>query len=94
MNVPKRKEFGYEAPYVIPRRLEIKNRPTRKVCFSCPQFTVLLLLQGSVIVQAAPIVRSFQGQTIEALASWAKSRFGGPIRIERLPESMPWILEA
>ena len=57
-----------------------------KVYFSCPEFTVLLAVKGRVIVKAAPIVKRFEGQTIGALASWARTRFGGPIVVERLSE--------
>ena len=55
-----------------------------KVYFSCPNFTVLLVTNGPVIVKAAPIVKRFEGQTISALTSWAQSRFGGPIIVEKL----------
>jgi hypothetical protein len=55
-----------------------------KVYFSCPKFTVLLVTKGSVIVTAAPIVKRFEGQTIGALTSWARSKFGGQIRVEQL----------
>ena len=47
-------------------------------------FTVLLVMEGTVIVEAAPIVKRFEGQTIGALTSWAQSRFGGPIVVEEL----------
>ena len=50
-----------------------------KVYFSCPKFTVLLVMEGQIIVEAAPIVKRFEGQTIGALTSWAQRRFGGPI---------------
>ena len=55
-----------------------------RVYFSCPEFTVLLVTRGQVIAKAAPIVRRFEGQTIGALTSWARSRFGGPIIVENL----------
>ena len=55
-----------------------------KVYFSCPKFTVLLVTSGQVIVKAAPIVKRFEGQTIGALTSWARRRFGGPIIVENL----------
>ena len=58
---------------------------SRHLYFSCPKFTVLLVLHGDVIIKAAPIVKRFEGQTLDALASWAKSRFGGPIIVEKLP---------
>jgi hypothetical protein len=58
-----------------------------KVYFSCPKFTVLLVTRGSIIVKAAPIVKRFEGQTIGALTSWARSRFGGPIVVEKLPQA-------
>jgi hypothetical protein len=54
------------------------------IYFSCPKFTVLLVTKGSVIVEAAPIVKLFEGQTIGNLTSWAQSRFGGPIIVEEL----------
>ena len=43
-----------------------------KVYFSCPKFTVLLVTEGPIIVEAAPIVKRFEGQTIGALTSWAR----------------------
>jgi hypothetical protein len=55
-----------------------------RVYFSCPKFTVLLTLKGTVIVKAAPIVSRFEGQTIGALTSWARAKFGGPIVVETL----------
>jgi len=55
-----------------------------KIYFSCPQFTVLLSLEGPLIVKAAPIVRAFEGQSLDALKAWARTRFGGPIIIETL----------
>lgn len=54
------------------------------VYFSCPSFTVRLLLNGNTIVEAAPIVRTFEGQTIDALTRWARTRFGGPIVVKCL----------
>ena len=57
------------------------------VYFSCPEFTVLLVMEGAVIVKAAPIVRKFEGQTIGALTCWARSKFGGPIIVEKLSEA-------
>jgi hypothetical protein len=57
-----------------------------KVYFSCPKFTVLLAVEGSIIVEAAPIVKTFEGQTIGALTSWARSKFGGPIIVQNLEE--------
>jgi hypothetical protein len=53
--------------------------------FSCPKFTVRLVVKGTIIREAAPIVRAFEGQTLDALASWAKSKFGGPVIVEELP---------
>jgi len=58
------------------------------VYFSCPEFTVRLVMRGTIILQAAPIVRSFEGQTIGALTSWARAAFGGPIIVERLSHSL------
>jgi len=55
-----------------------------KVYFSCPKFTVLLVTNGPMIVKAAPIVKRFEGQTIGALTSWARTKFGGPILVEKL----------
>ena len=52
--------------------------------FSCPGFTVRLVVKGGVIVEAAPIVRKFEGQTIGALISWARTRFGGPVIVEKI----------
>lgn len=57
-----------------------------KVYFSCPKFTVRLVTNGPVIVEAAPIVKRFEGQTIGALTSWAESKFGGPIIVQKLSE--------
>ena len=53
---------------------------------SCPKFTVRLMVEGAVILQAAPIVKKFEGQTIGALTSWAHAKFGGPIIVEKLSE--------
>jgi len=55
-----------------------------RLYFSCPKFTVLLVTRGPMIVEAAPIVRRFEGQTIGVLTSWARNRFGGPIIVENL----------
>ena len=55
-----------------------------KVYFSCPKFTVLLVMKGTVIVKAAPVVKAFEGQTIGALSSWARTKFGGPIVVEKI----------
>jgi hypothetical protein len=55
-----------------------------KVYFSCPNFTVLLVTNGPMIVKAAPIVKRFEGQTIGALTSWAQTKFGGPIIVKKL----------
>jgi len=57
------------------------------VYFSCPKFTARLVTRGAIIVEAAPIVRSFKGQTIGALTSWAWATFGGPIIVEELSHS-------
>jgi hypothetical protein len=56
------------------------------VYFSCPKFTVRLVVEGSVILEVAPIVKTFEGQTIGALTSWAQSKFGGPIIVQKLSE--------
>ena len=56
------------------------------VYFSCPKFTVRLVVTGAVIHKAAPIVKAFEGQTIGALTSWAESKFGGPIVVHKLPQ--------
>jgi hypothetical protein len=53
--------------------------------FSCPKFTVRLVVSGTIIQEAAPIVKKFEGQTLGALASWAESKFGGPVIVEELP---------
>jgi hypothetical protein len=58
-----------------------------KAYFSCPKFTVLLVMRGAVILKAAPIVKTFEGQTIGALTNWARKKFGGPIIVERLSQS-------
>jgi len=63
---------------------ERARHSTSKVYFACPKFTVLLVLNGEVIVNAAPVVRAFEGQTIGALTSWALAKFGAPIRVERI----------
>ncbi len=60
------------------------SEPTTKTYFSCPKFTVLLTLKGTVIVKAAPIVKAFEGQTIGALTLWAHRKFGGPISVEKI----------
>ena len=65
------------------------GRGMEKIYFSCPHFTVLLMLEGAVIRKAAPIVRRFEGQTIDALTAWAKAKFGGPIIVEKLPLIVP-----
>jgi hypothetical protein len=57
-----------------------------KVYFSCPKFTVKLVMEGAIIVEAAPIVKRFEGQTIRALTSWVQSRFGGPIIVRNLSQ--------
>ena len=57
-----------------------------RVYFSCPNFTVLLVMEGPIIVEAAPIIKRFEKQTISALTSWAHSRFGGPIVIKTLSQ--------
>ena len=57
-----------------------------KVYFSCPEFTVLLAVKGTVIVKAAPIVKRFEGKTIGALTFWARTKFGGPIVVKKLSE--------
>jgi hypothetical protein len=56
----------------------------RRLYFSCPKFTVRLVVDGTIIREAAPIVRSFQGRTLAALTGWAASKFGGPIIVEDL----------
>jgi hypothetical protein len=66
------------------KHVEGKGPSTSKVYFSCPRFTVLLTLKGTVIVTAAPVAKAFEGQTIDALTSWARTRFGGPIVVQRL----------
>ena len=55
-----------------------------KVYFSCPKFTVLLVMKGAVIVKAAPIAKAFEGQTIGALSSFAQTKFGGPIIVKKI----------
>ena len=55
-----------------------------KVYFSCPKFTVLLVMKGAVIVKAAPIAKAFEGQTIGGLTSWAQTKFGGPIIVKKI----------
>jgi hypothetical protein len=60
------------------------EQPLAKVYFSCPKFTVLLALKGPVIVEAAPVVKAFKGQTIGALTSWARTKFGGPIKVQKI----------
>ncbi len=57
------------------------------VYFSCPNFTVRLVLSGTVIRKAAPIAKSFEGHPLGALTAWAEAHFGGPIIIEKLSES-------
>jgi len=56
------------------------------VYFSCPKFTVRLVLSGTIIRKAAPIARSFEGQPLGALTAWAESKFGGPIIVQKLSE--------
>ena len=55
-----------------------------KVYFSCRKFTVLLRTRGPIIVEAAPIVRSFEGKTLAALTAWVESKSWGPIIVEKL----------
>ena len=55
-----------------------------KVYFSCPKFTVLLVMKGAVIVKAAPIAKAFEGRTIGALSSFAQTKFGGPIIVKKI----------
>jgi hypothetical protein len=50
----------------------------------CPQFTVQLSVEGPLIVKAAPIVKVFERQSLDALTAWVKARFGGPIVVEKL----------
>ena len=38
-----------------------------KLYFSCRKFTVKLVTRGSIIVEAAPIVKRFEGQTVDAV---------------------------
>ena len=57
------------------------------VYFSCLKFTVRLVVRGTVIVEAAPIVKTFEGQTIGALTTWAHDKFGGPIVVQKLSGS-------
>ena len=66
------------------RKSEDDRRSVSTVYFSCPKFTVLLVLKGAVIVKAAPIVKAFEGQTISALSAWAQTKFGGPIIAEKI----------
>lgn len=60
----------------------------RKLYFSCPKFTVLLVVNGDVIEKAAPIVTVFEGQSLDALTAWAQSRFGGPIVMKDIAEKV------
>ncbi len=62
-----------------------------KLYFSCRKFTVKLVTRGSIIVEAAPIVKRFEGQTVDGLKSWARSKFGGPIVVEELRQYRPRI---
>ena len=57
------------------------------IYLSCPNFTVRLVLSGTVIRKAAPIAKSFEGQPLGAITAWAEANFGGPIVIEKLSES-------
>jgi hypothetical protein len=59
------------------------------VYFSCPKFTVRLVVRGTIIQTAAPIVKQFEGQTVAALAAWAESKFGRPI-ITGLLQTLKW----
>lgn len=52
--------------------------------FSCPKFTVLLKVQGTRIRKAAPIVKTFEGQNLDALVTWARNKFGEPIILKRI----------
>jgi hypothetical protein len=56
------------------------------VYFSCPNFTVRLVLNGEVIHKAAPIAKSFEGQPLGALTAWAEAQYGGPIIVQRLSQ--------
>jgi hypothetical protein len=49
----------------------------RRLWFSCPSFTVRLVVnEHNVIVDAAPIVSRFIGQPLSNLERWALSRWG------------------
>ena len=56
------------------------------VYFSCPKFTARLVLSGPVIWKAAPMLKTFEGQSIDTLASWAQSKFGAPVSVQRVSE--------
>jgi hypothetical protein len=45
---------------------------------------VLLIVKGTTIVKATPVIRTFEGQTVGALTVWAQKRFGGPIVVKKL----------
>ncbi len=54
-----------------------KQSMSRKWWVSCPKFTVHIETdEDGVITVAAPIVRSFIGQSVGELTRWARSRFG------------------
>ena len=57
----------------------MRNAVDRKAVtyFSCPGFTVRLVVKGGVIVEVAPLVRKFEGQTFEALTAWARTDLAG-----------------
>jgi uncharacterized protein YbcI len=48
--------------------------PLLKIQFSCALFTVRLVLTGNIIIEAAPIVRKFEGQPLINLISWVQSK--------------------
>lgn len=59
------------------------------VYFSCPKFTVRLVVRANIIQEAAPIAKRFEGQPLAALTQWAESKFGRPIIIQRLSAYAP-----
>lgn len=59
------------------------------VYFSCPKFTVRLVVRANIIQEAAPIAKRFEEQPLDALTLWAESKFGRPIIIQRLSAYAP-----
>jgi len=58
----------------------------RKVWVSTPKWTCKVTVDGTRIVEAAPLLRKFVGQSIGALSRWAHKRFG-EVEVRRLEDA-------